>query len=99
PRYWSEFACTSDLHTNVFHFRDTAARRVLVSDGPARSFSREAQAVLYTRGVHFDDDAVNLVRQLVTHGFALGDESEHLIDVACHGVMRIYLEARVLERS
>src|SRR5215472_2240100 len=72
PRYGSEFAGTSHLHADVFDSGHATARSVLVGDSPSRRFTGEAQPLLQAQGVHFDDDAVDFVGQLVTHGFALG---------------------------
>src|SRR5215472_11420940 len=46
---------------DVFDLGNPAARRVFVSDSPARRFSGKAQALLQANRVDFDDDAVNLV--------------------------------------
>src|SRR5262245_60959535 len=97
PRYGSEFARTSDLHADVFHSGDAAARRILVRDGPARRFPRESQPVLQPHGIYLDYDAVNFVRQFVTHGLALGDELEDFVKIARQRAMLVHLEACVLQ--
>jgi hypothetical protein len=60
--------------------------------GPAWRLSSEAQPLLRAHGVHLDDDAVDLVAQRVTHLLRLGDEREHLINVARYAMIGIDLE-------
>jgi hypothetical protein len=45
-RHRREFAGSPDLDQNVFDFRDATTRSILVSDGPARSFSGVSQLCL-----------------------------------------------------
>ena len=72
----SKFSRAPDLHANVFELRDSGARRVFVGDRPARGFAGEAEFVLQSGAVDFDDDAVDLVRQRVALTFPLLDECQ-----------------------
>ena len=60
-----ELAGAADLHQDVFDLRLARARRVLVSDRPARSFAGKAQLLLQRDAIDLHDDAVGFVRQAV----------------------------------
>src|SRR5262249_19430090 len=76
-----ELSGTAQADQDVFDLGNPAASWVFVSDGPARRFSRKAQALLQANRVDFDDDAVNLVGEFLPHLFPLGDKLQHLVNV------------------
>ena len=51
------------LHLDGFHRGGSLARRILISDGPARRFGGEAELALLLHRIHLHDDAVDFVRQ------------------------------------
>ena len=69
-----ELSRAADLHADVFQFGDACARGVFVRDGPARSFSSEAEFVLQCSAIDFDDDAIDFVRQRFALRFPLLNE-------------------------
>ena len=75
-----DLAGAADLEEDVFEFGDAGARGELVGDGPARRFAGEAEAALLRDGVDLEDDAVDLVRELVAELFGFVDEFEGVVD-------------------
>ena len=64
-RHRRERAGASHLHLDALDRRGGLPRRVLVGDRPARRLGGIAELALLVDGIDLDDDAVDLVRQLV----------------------------------
>ena len=64
----SERSGAADLEDDFIDDRGFLACGILVGDGPARGFRGEAEFALERGGIHFDDDAVDVVGKF----FALG---------------------------
>ncbi len=62
------------------------------------AFAGVAQLVLQARAVHFDDDAVNFVSQVVTLGFPLVNEGQDFIEVMDQAMIGIDFETCGFER-
>ena len=94
-----EFPGAANLPANVFQFRDSRARGVLVGDRPARSFAGEAEFVLQAGAIDFDDDAVDLVGQRIALGFPLLDEGPDFVHRVNQLVVRVDFESGGVERA
>src|SRR6266853_3096513 len=94
----SELAGAAHLDKNVFDPAGAAARGVLISNGPARGFSGEAEPLLRARGIFLDDDAINFVTKLVAHLLAFGDELQHLVNIAGEYMVGIDFESKGVQR-
>src|SRR5579864_8792124 len=57
-----EFTGTADLDKDVFYLSHSGAGRVLISNGPARSAAGEPELFLHCSAVHFDHNAIDLIR-------------------------------------
>src|SRR5208282_3400840 len=73
-------------------------RRVLVSNRPSWSLSREAQLALPRRPVNLDDDPINFVRQRFALGLPALNKFPDLLQLLRQLSIRIHLEPRQLQR-
>src|SRR6185437_8324393 len=93
-----QLAGTTYLNKNVFNLSEAAARGILVRNGPSWGFARESKPLLRSRGIYFDDYAINFIRQLVAKLLALGNKLQHLADIARQPMICIHFESQSLKR-
>ena len=79
-RDWREFASAPHLNANVFQLCNPRSRCIFISNRPARSLARESEFILQRGTIHFQDDAVNLIRQRLALFFPLPNECPRLVD-------------------
>src|SRR5207244_10415392 len=79
------------------NLRDSSPRRVLISNGPARSFAGIPQFLLQRRALDFDHDAVDLIRQTLPLAFPMLDESPDFLHVRGELAVEIGFEADFLQ--
>src|SRR5262249_10069187 len=65
PRDRRQGSGAANLYIDVLNRGDCLPRGIFECNGPARRFRRETKPDLLLDRVHFDDDAVDLVRQIV----------------------------------
>src|SRR5215204_1152926 len=74
-RFKARHRCQRPGAANLGDYVENACRRLarfkLVRDGPARRAGDLSQPFLQLRAIHFDDQAIDLVRQGVALGFHL----------------------------
>src|SRR5437764_134295 len=92
-----KLAGTAHLHMNIFDLSDSAARRVLVSDRPSRSFAGKSKLALQRRAVYFDDNPVNFVGQRFAFFFPLADKLPDFVEVLRQRTARVDFESGGIE--
>src|SRR5579864_8321554 len=82
---------------NVFDLRDSTARGIFVSDGPAGSFPRKAQLALQSGRIDLDYDTVNFIRQRIALFLPFANEFPDIVEVVCQCAPGIDFESRGVE--
>ena len=93
-----ERARAPHLKNDVVHYRGFLPRRIFVGDGPARRLRREAQFLLQRDFIHFDDDAVDFIRQLLALAFPRVDKLFHRVERMADAPIGRNLEVQLLQR-
>ena len=80
-RQGRQLACAPDLYKDLFDLRDRGPCRILVGDGPTRSFTSKSELPPHLRSVHFDYDAVDFIGQLVALRLHFADERQQFVHI------------------
>src|SRR5579864_4219241 len=82
---------------NVLDLRDSAARGIFVSDGPARGLAGKPKLALQSGRIDLDYDTVNFIRQRIALFLPFANEFPDIVEVVCQCAPGIDFESRGVE--
>ena len=84
------------LHDDVVYSRRRLSRCVFIGNGPARGLAGCAKSFLESRRIHFHDDAVDLVTEIVAPCFHPITKFDHLVDRFAQRAVLVHVKTGAL---